>query len=44
MTLLGYTEEQVLNMTPRKFFVMYEQYAELKGLKKQQTGSIDALP
>ena len=43
MTLLGYSEEEVLNMTPRKFFVLYEQYAELKGYKKQESG-IDALP
>lgn len=43
MTLLGYTEEEVLNMTPRKFYAMYDQYAELKGLRKNEQG-IDALP
>lgn len=43
MTVLKYSEEEMFRMTPRKFFLMYDEYLELHGLKKKTFG-IDDLP
>lgn len=43
MTQLMYREEEVLRMTPRKFFRLYDEYLETRGLKKKECG-IDDLP
>ena len=40
---LGYTEKEVFEMTPRKFFRIYDEYLILNGAKKEPTG-IDDLP
>lgn len=40
---LGYTEEEVLNMTPRKFFKLFEEYQYMNGLKKEPIG-IEQMP
>lgn len=40
---LGFTEEQVMAMTPRKFFVIYDEYLYMNGLQKQVM-TIDDLP
>lgn len=40
---LGYTEEEVLAMTPRKFFKLFEEYQWMNGLKKHEQG-INDLP
>jgi hypothetical protein len=42
MTKLGYSEKEVFIMTPRKFFLMYDQYLEMHGLKEKEV-SIDAI-
>lgn len=45
MTKLGYTEREVLHMTPRKYFLMIEAYLEDNGiLKEPRVASIDDLP
>ena len=43
---LGYTEAEVFDMTPRKFFVIYNEFLEMNGIKKGQKKvcSIDDLP
>ena len=40
---LGYSEEQVLAMTPRKFFKLFSEYQYMNGLKKPEFG-INDLP
>lgn len=40
---LGYSEAEIMNMTPRKFFRLFDEYQEMNGLKKQVQG-IDDLP
>lgn len=45
MTLLGYSEREVMDMTPRKFFMLYEQLLDIKGYaKKSGKNDIDELP
>ncbi len=44
MTKLYYTESGVLDMTPRKFYRMYDEYLIMNGLKKEIDSAIDALP
>ena len=44
-TKLGYTEAEVMDMTPRKFHLIYDEYLEMNGGKKNDTGGgIDDLP
>ena len=31
---MGYSEEEIFNMTPKKFFTLFEKYLELNGKKK----------
>lgn len=33
-TKLGYTEQQIFAMTPRKFFLLYDEYLIVSGAKK----------
>jgi len=33
--VLNYTEEEVFRMTPRKFFLIYDEYLEMNGLKEK---------
>lgn len=40
---LGYSEEEILAMTPRKFFKLFEEYQYMNGLKKPEQG-IDDMP
>lgn len=35
-TKLGYTEEELFRMTPRKFFRIYNEFLELNGLKEKE--------
>lgn len=42
-TKMGYTEEEVFKMTPRKFFLLFDKFLELNGKKKKEFG-IDDLP
>ena len=45
MKKLGYTEEEVFRMTPRKLFLIYDQYLIVAGLKKDgDEYAIDNLP
>ena len=41
---LGYTEAEILDMTPRKFHKIYDEYLEMNGAKTENTGGIDSLP
>lgn len=41
--ILNYTESEVFSMTPRKFFLLYDQYLELNGMKKRES-TFDDLP
>ena len=41
---LGYTEAEILDMTPRKFHKIYDEYLEMNGAKTENTGGIDNLP
>ena len=43
ITKLGYSESEVLQMTPRKFFLLYDEYLEMSGYRKKKL-SIDDLP
>ena len=43
ITKLGYSENEVLQMTPRKFFLLYDEYLEVNGYRKKEL-SIDDLP
>lgn len=43
ITKLGYGETDVLRMTPRKFFVLYDEYLKINGIR-QKLLSIDDLP
>lgn len=40
---LGYTEEQIFDMTPRKFFRLFDEYQYMNGLKKDEQG-IEQMP
>jgi hypothetical protein len=40
---LGYSEDELMRMTPRKFFLLFDEYQEMNGLKKPTQG-IDDLP
>lgn len=44
MVKMHYTEEELLKMTPRKFFLMFDRYLEIQGLKKEEVAPIDLLP
>lgn len=45
MTKLNYSEREVLRMTPRKFFLLWEAYLDDNGYtKKDKIVSIDDLP
>ena len=39
---LGYTEDEVFDMTPRKFFMIFDEYRFMNGLKKPEI-TIDSL-
>ena len=41
---LRYTEAEILDMTPRKFHKIYDEYLEMNGAKTENTGGIDSLP
>ena len=43
---LGYPEEDIFSMTPRKFFMIYNEFLEMNGIKKKKKRvcSIDDLP
>ena len=41
---LGYTEAEILDMTPRKFHKIYYEYLEMNGGESEKTGVIDRLP
>ena len=41
---MGYTERELFWMTPRKFFLIYDEYFDLNGLKKPDENAIDMLP
>ena len=42
---MGYTEREVFEMTPRKYFLIYGQFLELSGAKKRaESQEIDELP
>ncbi|MFR3882229.1 MAG: hypothetical protein ACLTX6_08005 [Lachnospiraceae bacterium] len=42
---LGYSEDELFDMTPRKFFIIYNEFMEMNGLKKRKKNcSIDDLP
>ena len=43
MKKLDYTEREFLAMTPRKFFLIFEEFQVVAGIKKQESG-IDELP
>ena len=44
-TELGMTEEEFWQTTPRKYFKLFDEYQQLKGIKKKGgDGGIDALP
>ncbi len=36
MTKLNYTEKEILEMTPRKFFIIYDEFLSLNGLKEEE--------
>lgn len=40
---LGFTEDEVFRMTPRKFYRLFDEYQELNGFKKKPA-TIDDLP
>lgn len=42
--LLGFLEEQVLAMTPRKFFLIYDEHLFMNGYKKDSGSLIEQLP
>ena len=44
MEKLHYTEAEMLDMTPRKFYKMYNEYLIMNGLIKENYSAIDALP
>lgn len=41
---MGYSEEEIFNMTPKKFFTLFEKYLELNGKKEDTRAAIDMLP
>lgn len=41
--VLNFSEDEVFEMTIRKFFLIYNEYLELSGLKKQEM-TVDDLP
>lgn len=43
MNQLGYTEKEVLSMTPRKFYRIYEEYLKINGIEDNFV-SMDDLP
>lgn len=44
-TKLGYTEAEVFRMTPKKFFLIFDEYQDVNGFKKSSGGgSISDLP
>lgn len=43
-TKLGYSEAEVFQMTPKKFHMIYDEYLEMNGGKKDTGGGIDDLP
>lgn len=38
---LGYTEKEILDMTPRKFFLLYDEYLEMSGIKRKELSIVD---
>jgi len=36
MSKLHYTENEILFMTPRKFFLVYDEFLSLNGLKEEE--------
>ena len=38
---MGYTEKEILAMTPRKFFLIYDQFLEINGLKEKEVTVAD---
>lgn len=43
MNKLGFDEQTVMEMTPRKFFRIFDEYQFMNGIKKPEQG-IDDLP
>lgn len=41
---MGFTEDQVMQMTPRKFFGLFDEFLIMNGQKKETTASIDFMP
>lgn len=43
---LGYTEEELFRMTPRKFFRIFNEFLEINGIhkRKKKICNIDDLP
>lgn len=41
--ILNFSESEVMSMTIRKFFLLYNEYLELNGLKKREM-TVDELP
>ena len=40
--ILNYSEKDVFSMTMRKFFLLYDEYLEMNGLKKKNELDLDA--
>lgn len=38
---LGYSEDELFCMTPRKFFRIYDEYLEINGLKEKEVTVAD---
>ena len=43
-SLVMQSEDEIFNMTPKKFFTLFEKYLELNGKKKDTRAAIDMLP
>ena len=39
--ILNYTEDEVFRMTLRKFYLIYNEYLELNGKKKESSNLLD---
>ena len=41
---MGYSEEEVFRMTPRKYRVIFDKFLEMNGVKKESDYAIDGMP
>ena len=41
---MGYSEEEVFRMTPRKYRMIFEKFLEMNGVKKESDYAIDVMP